>query len=100
MAKVMVMYPQPTDKEGFNQHYKEVHMPLAQKVQGVQDASIEYVQQTQNVDQDLYQVVSISFASMESLQSALQSDEWKEVEGDLGNLMQYLSETPSIIITD
>ena len=31
MAKMIVMYEEPKDKEGFENHYFSVHIPIAEK---------------------------------------------------------------------
>jgi uncharacterized protein (TIGR02118 family) len=35
MAKMVVLYNTPIDKEAFNKHYFEVHVPLAKKLPGL-----------------------------------------------------------------
>ncbi|KGX92542.1 hypothetical protein N781_14475 [Pontibacillus halophilus JSM 076056 = DSM 19796] len=100
MAKIMVIYQQPTDVEGFEKHYQEVHMPLAQQVKGVVNASVNKVQQALGTEMNLYQIVEIEFNSMEDLQTAMQSDEWKKVEEDGQNLAQFLNEGPILTITN
>lgn len=96
----MVIYQQPTDVEGFEKHYQEVHMPLAQQVKGVVNASVNKVQQALGTEMNLYQIVEIEFNSMEDLQTAMQSDEWKKVEEDGQNLAQFLNEGPILTITN
>ncbi|QSS99930.1 EthD family reductase [Pontibacillus sp. ALD_SL1] len=100
MAKILVMYPQPTDKQKFKDQHEEVHIPLVNSVEGVRNTVIHSVGQTVNVKEDVYLVVEIEFDNQEILQQALSSDQWQKVQADVDNLMEYLTEAPSMIITE
>lgn len=99
MAKILVMYPHPTDKQGFKDQHEEVHLPLVNAVEGVKNVVIHSVGETINVKQDVYLVVEIEFDNQEILQQALSSEQWQKVQADVDHLMEYLTEAPSMIIT-
>ncbi|MCD5323956.1 MULTISPECIES: EthD family reductase [Pontibacillus] len=100
MAKIMVMYPPPTDQQAFKDYYEEIHMPLANSMEGVINTVIHSVSHSVHTKQDVYQVTEIEFDNKDRLQKALASDQWQKVQADVDNLMQYLTEAPGMIITD
>ncbi|MCM3585379.1 EthD family reductase [Mesobacillus maritimus] len=100
MAKMMVMYDQPKDKEGFEKHYNEVHIPLAEKVPNLKGAKVQHVLQTMNTDQPLYMIAELEFENPEVLQQSLASPEFQQVQGDLRNLMPFLTKPPVVALVD
>ena len=100
MAKLMVLYEQPKDQEGFEKHYFNVHIPLAEKLPNIKGAEVHRVLQTQNTDDKLYLFAELQFESPEVLGKSLSSPEGQELSGDLKNLMQYLNKPPVISIVD
>ncbi|MEH7331574.1 EthD family reductase [Neobacillus drentensis] len=100
MAKVIVMYNQPKDKEGFENYYYNVHIPLVQKIPNLKGAEIHHVLQAQNTNEDLFLIAELHFDDPQTLGQALASPEGREVQGDVLNLMQFLNKPPVIAIVD
>jgi uncharacterized protein (TIGR02118 family) len=100
MAKLMVIYDQPKDQEGFEKYYYNVHIPLVEKLPNLKGAEVHRVLQTQNTDAKLYLFAELQFDSPEALGKSLSSPEGQELTGDLKNLMQYLTKPPVISIVD
>ncbi|MFS0862867.1 EthD family reductase [Fredinandcohnia sp. 179-A 10B2 NHS] len=100
MAKVIVMYDQPTDKEAFEKYYFEAHVPLAQKVPNLIGAEIHRVLQSINNEGDPYLFVELHFENPDTMSLALSSPEWEATAGDVQNLMPYLSKPPVISLVD
>jgi len=100
MAKLIVIYDQPKDKEGFENYYFNVHIPLAQKLPEIKGAEVHRVLQSQNTDANLYLFAELQFDNPELLGKAMSSPEGRELQGDLKNLMQYLTKPPVISIVD
>jgi uncharacterized protein (TIGR02118 family) len=100
MAKLIAIYHQPVDQEGFEKHYNEVHIPLAQKLPNLIGAGVHHVLQTQNTNDNLYLMAELEFETPEAMFQALSSPEGKEMQGDTKNLMPYLSKPPIVSIVD
>lgn len=99
MAKMIVMYETPKDKEGFENYYFNVHIPIVEKLQNVKGSSINRVVNVQNSDLNLYLIAEIEFENVETLQEALRSDIGREVTDDLKNIMPFLEKPPIVTIT-
>ena len=100
MAKMIVIYNEPTNKEGFEKHYYEVHVPLVQKLPLLKNASIHFVRQTMNTSEDFYLIADLEFDSLQEIGQALESQEGKEVAGDIANLMAFLEKPPVITMVE
>lgn len=100
MTKLVVIYDQPKDQEGFEKYYFGVHIPLAQKLPNLKNASIGRVLQSQNTDKDLYLIAELEFESVSDLNAALGSGIGQEVQQDVGNLLAYLHNPPVISVVE
>ncbi|WP_421384860.1 EthD family reductase [Bacillus salacetis] len=100
MPKVIVMYEQPKDKEGFENYYYNQHTKLVDKVPHVQSAEVQKVLNTQNTDLQLYIVTEIVFEDLEGMKAAFKSPEWQEVTNDVPNLMPFLEKPPIIAVVE
>lgn len=100
MAKLIVMYEEPRDKEGFEKHYFDVHVPLGRKIPNIKSESIHRVIQSQNTNLSLYLILELEFENLEALTLALSSPEAKAAEADGPNLFQYLNNPPIISIVE
>lgn len=99
MAKFIVLYTQPKDKEGFEKYYHEVHMPLVRDIPNIQRVSIDYVATRQNTNEDFYLIVELEFESLEVMQSSLSTEVGKRVQEDAKNIAPFLHEPPKILVT-
>ncbi|HWO96400.1 MAG TPA: EthD family reductase [Bacillus sp. (in: firmicutes)] len=99
MAKVIIMYRHPTDKERFDDHYFGTHTALASKVPHVKCFSVHQVAKTNKKELDLYLISEIEFESAEECEAVLNTAEWKAVEQDASNLALFLAEPPLVIRT-
>jgi uncharacterized protein (TIGR02118 family) len=97
---MIIMYEQPKDKEGFERHYFDVHVPLGKQMPHIQKNSVHHVLQTQNSDLNLYLVTVLEFESVEKIQQSLASPEGKAAEADIVHLMEYLHKPPIITIVE
>jgi uncharacterized protein (TIGR02118 family) len=100
MAKLIVMYQEPKDKAGFENHYFHVHIPLAQKLPNLRGASVHRVLQSQNSDRNEYLIAELEFDSVELLTQSLGSPVGAEVSGDVAHLMRFLHQPPVILIAE
>jgi uncharacterized protein (TIGR02118 family) len=98
MAKLLVSYEQPKNQEGFENHYFNVHIPLAQKLPNLKNASVYRVLQSQNTDANLYLIAELEFENLSHLNEAMASTIGQEVQNDIPNLLEFLTKPPVISI--
>lgn len=95
MAKMIIMYEQPKDKVGFEEHYFDVHVPLGKKIPNIINDSVHHVIQSLNTSLDLYLITVLEFENIQKLTEALASPEARAAEEDGVNLFKYVN--PPII---
>ncbi len=100
MAKMIIMYEEPKDKEKFDKHYFDVHVPLGRKIPNIIKDSVHRVMNSQGSDLNLYLVTILEFENMEKLMEAFNSPEAKLAEQDGANFFQYLHKPPIITIVE
>ncbi|OLO39038.1 hypothetical protein BTR23_10915 [Alkalihalophilus pseudofirmus] len=100
MAKVMVVYDQPSNKEGFDEHYFGTHVPLAEKLPNVRSVQANRVVGVQNSETNPYLVVQLEFENAEELNQGLGSPQGQDLTADVKNLMEFLTKPPAILIVD
>ncbi len=99
MAKFMVLYQQPKDKEKFDDYYQNIHMPLVQQMPNIKKAAVQHVVSTQNTDAGYYIIAELEFETLEILQAAFETPEGKNVQEDGRNLAPFLNQPPTVLIT-
>lgn len=83
MAKMTVVYQTPKDKAFFEQHYFEVHVPLARQLPGLLRYEIsDGTLFSTTGHADVYRVANLYFESMEAMMSAFASDTGKACAAD------------------
>jgi len=75
MAKMTVIYKTPKDREVFEKHYFEVHVPLAKQLPGLIKYEINagIIISTTGQEQP-YRIANLYFQSMEAMMEAFRSD--------------------------
>jgi uncharacterized protein (TIGR02118 family) len=100
VAKFIVMYEEPKDKQGFEKYYNDVHMALVNEMPHILNASKHKVVHSQNTDSKMYLIAEIEYASIDSLNESLSSEAGKKVQEDAENLAPYLEKPPVILMTE
>lgn len=86
MAKLVVLYKSPQDKEHFDAYYHSTHIPLAKAIPGLQRYEISSGPVGSRArESGIHLVAILSFDSMEALGAALGSPEGAAAAGDLDN---------------
>lgn len=83
MAKMTVIYKQPKDKEFFERHYFNVHVPLAMQLPGLIKYEINdgpIVSLTGH--SETYRIANLYFESMEAMMNAFGSEIGKKCAAD------------------
>jgi len=86
MIKVTVLYGHPTDTDAFDRYYAETHIPLAEKIPGLQRFEVARVVATPDGSQaPYYRMADLYFESQEALQAAMGAPEGQAAGDDLAN---------------
>lgn len=84
MHKLVVLYPEPTDRAAFEAYYRETHLPLCAQLPGVQQITFS-IGITEPGAGPLFAVFEAVFDSATDLAAALQSPAGQAVEADVPN---------------
>ena len=83
MVKLIALYQKPADVEAFNQHYRNVHIPLANKMPGLRRCELGWVTGAPGGEARYHLVAELYFDDMEALNAAMKSPEGKAAAKDL-----------------
>ena len=82
-VKLVVLYTQPDDADGFDEHYLGAHAPLVDKVPGlVRWESARFVAAADGGEQTYHRIAELYFADQAALQAALDSEEGRATAAD------------------
>lgn len=84
MHKLMVLYPEPTDREAFSAYYESTHLPLCAQLPGVQDIVYSLGISAPGAG-PYYGVFTATFADEAALGAAMSSPQGQAVEADVPN---------------
>lgn len=94
MVKLIALYSRPANAESFEQHYRDVHMPLACKMPGLRKTVLGWVRGSPMGEARYHLVAELYFDSHEALKAAMKSPEGaaaaKDVMGFAGNLIHMM----------
>lgn len=94
MAKVIALYKQPENKEEFDEHYFNVHSPLTAKIPGLREMNVTKIVGSPMGKSDFYLLCEMIYDDMDSLQTAMKTDEGKasgkDVMGFAGDLVTLM----------
>ena len=83
MARLLVLYATPDDPAAFDKHYAETHVPLVQKIPGLKKFELSSGPVVMPLGPSSFHLVAtLSFDSMESLQTAMASPEGRAAGED------------------
>jgi uncharacterized protein (TIGR02118 family) len=83
MARMLVIYKMPKDKDAFDKHYFEIHIPLAKKLPGL----IKYEVSKSPViaiagDSDIYLIGTLHFDNLNAIKTAFATEEGQACAAD------------------
>ena len=67
MVKLIAIYSQPDDPIAFDQHYRDIHTPLARKMPGLRKIEIDRVKSSPMGLPRYYQVAALYFDDLDAL---------------------------------
>jgi uncharacterized protein (TIGR02118 family) len=82
-VKLVVLYTRPDDPEAFDQQYLGTHMPLVDKIPGLQRAeSGRFIGAADGGEKTYYRIAELYFADRDALNAGLGSPEGNAVAAD------------------
>ena len=85
MSKLVVMYPKPADPAHFAKHFREVHMPLVEKMPGLQDSSYGPATGPDGGEGAFFWMFVGTWPSIEGIKAGLGSPEGQAAVADIPN---------------
>jgi uncharacterized protein (TIGR02118 family) len=86
MIRLIVLYDPPADTAAFDQHYREVHIPLARKLPGLLRYTISRGVTPVQGSRPSHLVAELDFPDMGALQAALGSPAGQAAAADLAEM--------------
>jgi uncharacterized protein (TIGR02118 family) len=85
MARLLVLWDTPEDPDGFERHYREVHVPLIKKLPGVRRYT--FSRDPAPVRGDCYyRIAEVDFDDLTALRQAFASPEGRAAASDVNTL--------------
>ncbi|GGK31439.1 hypothetical protein GCM10010965_25280 [Caldalkalibacillus thermarum] len=83
MVKLIALYKQPEDPKAFDEHYENIHAPLAKKMPGLKRMEVTKIYGAPMGESPYYLLAEMYFENKEALNQAMQSEEGKAAAKDL-----------------
>jgi uncharacterized protein (TIGR02118 family) len=83
MVKLVALYKKPHDQKAFEDHYFNIHVPLAEKIPGLKKMELSRVTGSPMGESDYYLIAEMYFEDMEALKNGMSSPEGKASGKDL-----------------
>jgi uncharacterized protein (TIGR02118 family) len=97
-ATLIALYKKADDIQAFDDHYFNVHAPLAEKMPGLVKVEYKRITGSPMGESGYYLLAELTFNSKEDLQAAMTSEEGRAAAKDLmgfaGNLVQLMFAEP------
>jgi len=101
VASLIVLYTAPEDPEGFDAHYRETHVPLAQQLPGSTGFRVSRIVGTPRGGEAPYHLrAEIDFPDTQTMMSALMGDEGAAVSRDAMHLTRTFGATAEIMLAE
>ena len=85
MHVLMVCYGHPADPAAFDAHYTSTHVPLAEKIPGMESFTFRHCASLDASPPPYYLIAELGFASAEALAAAFASPEGQAAAADIPN---------------
>ena len=93
-VKLLALYKKPDDTAAFDDHYFNIHLPLAQKMPGLRHLECQKIVGSPMGKSQYHLLVEMTFDSQADLDAAMSSPEGKtaakDVMGFAGNLVTLM----------
>src|SRR5690242_163042 len=86
-AKLVVLYATPDDPDAFDKHYLDVHVPLVQKIPGLDKFEwATFAGAPDGGELSYHLIAELYFADPDALQTAMGTDESKATAADFAQI--------------
>ncbi|MEV4312061.1 EthD family reductase [Actinocrispum sp. NPDC049592] len=85
MHKLVVLYPEPVDREHFREYYVNTHLPLVARIPGVLAYRYSFEVQAPRGESPYFAVFEADFADLESYRAGMSTPEAAAVVADVPN---------------
>ncbi|MCX7877829.1 MAG: EthD family reductase [Ignavibacteria bacterium] len=85
MIKLIALYKTPADKDAFDKHYFEKHMPLVEKIPGLIKSEVSKLKALPGTESSYYLMAEMYYENMDAFNEAMASPEGKASAKDLMN---------------
>jgi uncharacterized protein (TIGR02118 family) len=86
MIRFLILYPPPPDIDAFEQHYRDVHIPLAMKLAELRSYNVARNPRPVRGEEPCYLVAELEWDDMASLQKDFASAEGRATSQDMEGL--------------
>lgn len=83
MHKLVVLYPEPKDRQTFVDYYESTHLPLVQKLPGL--LAWRYSTAVSDGSASYFAVFEADFADTDTFRRAISSEQGQAVQADVPN---------------
>jgi uncharacterized protein (TIGR02118 family) len=97
MVRFLVLYTTPTDIEGFERHYRDVHVPLVKKLAGLRRYTLSSNATAVRAGHSYYFIAELDWDDLDSLRRAFGSAQGQAAGNDVANLTAFGSTINSMI---
>jgi len=85
MHKLLVLYPEPADRETFREYYESKHLSLAEKLPGLLAWRYSCDVQSESGESAYFALFEAEFETKEAMENAMASPEGRAVQADVSN---------------
>jgi uncharacterized protein (TIGR02118 family) len=96
-ARFLAVYETPADPKAFDQHYREVHIPLASRLPGLRRYTVSY-DMTALRGEACYMVAELEWVTLDDLRAAFASPVGRATAADAARL-EELASVQSMVFT-
>lgn len=101
MASFTALYGKPDDVEGFERHYRDVHLPMIDGVDGVSETRVQRATGTPRGGEPPYHlVVEVVFSDDAALRAALGSTAFRDVGKDAAEACRKYGVEATMLVTE
>lgn len=98
MAKLVVLYTEPEDVDGFLTYYQETHMPVARKVAGATWSLTRITGTPRGGQPPYFLMAEADFAGDEALQAAMTSAEMRDTGKDAAQMVGRFGNAATMLL--
>jgi uncharacterized protein (TIGR02118 family) len=99
VARFIALYPRPEDVDGFEQHMREVHLPLVERWPDAEEITVSRVTGTpRGSDAPYHLVVTVDYPDDDTMRASLGSDPSREAGKDAAEFAQRFDIRPVLML--